>query len=192
MVYYGSNLNIDRVLTVWFYVFATYLRKIPRDKKTFLQSMTMCRQVYTNFKAWVLFFFFFFFCDFNSRCGDLKDYIEGVDAIGNREVIDFQVNSYGHILLDFLINSNFCIFVCGRNSNKNDFTSVSTKGSSVVDYCLVSHAVLDKFSDFYVYTASELINLNGNINVVVPSSIPDHSCITWVISTETGASGWRK
>lgn len=69
-----------------------------------------------------------------------------------------------------------------------NFTSVSTKGSSVVDYCLVSHADLDKFSDFYVYTASEHINLNGNINAIVPSSIPDHSCITWVISTETGAS----
>ena len=65
---------------------------------------------------------------------------------------------------------------------KNDFTSVSTKGSSVVDYCLVSHSDLPMFSDFHVFTASDLVNLDGNICNVVPSTIPDHSCITWKIN----------
>ena len=106
------------------------------------------------------------FGDFNSRCADLNDYIKGVDNLSDREVVDFQVNKYGHILLDFLMNSNFCI-LNGRNSIKNDFTSVSTKGSSVVDYCFVSH------SDFYVYTASELINLSGHKEAVIP--VPEMS-----------------
>ena len=123
------------------------------------------------------------FGDFNSRCADLNDYIKGVDNLSDGEVVDFQVNKYGHILLDFLINSNFCI-LNGRNSIKNDFTSVSTKGSSVVDYCFVSHSDLNMFSDFYVYTASELINLSGHKEAVIPSSIPDHSCITWKTNTE--------
>ena len=61
------------------------------------------------------------FGDFNSRCADLNDYIKGVDNLSDREVVDFQVNKYGHILLDFLMNSNFCI-LNGRNSIKNDFT----------------------------------------------------------------------
>ena len=121
------------------------------------------------------------FGDFNSRCGNLIDFIEGVDELIEREVIDFPVNKYGHILIDFLINSNFCI-LNGRNSTKNDFTSVSSKGSSVVDYCLVSHSDLPMFSDFHVYTASESVNLDGNICTVVPSTIPDHSCITWKIN----------
>ena len=79
------------------------------------------------------------FGDLNSRCGDLKDYIEGVDVLKERGEIDFQVNKYGHFLVDFLINSNFCM-LNGRQNSKNDFTSVSTKGASVVDYCFVSHS----------------------------------------------------
>ena len=56
-------------------------------------SMTNCWQVYTVYKFQSM----STVCllgDFNSRCGDLKDYIEGVDAIGDREVMDFQVNYY--------------------------------------------------------------------------------------------------
>lgn len=49
------------------------------------------------------------FGDFNSRCGDLKDYIEGVDNLTDRDIVDYQVNKYGHILLDLLISINFCI-----------------------------------------------------------------------------------
>ena len=41
------------------------------------------------------------FGDFNSRCGNLIDFIEGVDELIEREVIDFTVNKYGHILIDF-------------------------------------------------------------------------------------------
>ena len=40
--------------------------------------------------------------------------------------------------MEFLINTNMCISN-GRNHSKNDFTSVSVKGSSGVDCCLVSH-----------------------------------------------------
>ena len=32
--------------------------------------------------------------DFNSRCGDLDDFIRGVDKICDREVIDFSLNKY--------------------------------------------------------------------------------------------------
>ena len=33
----------------------------------------------------------------------------------------------------------------GRDFIKNDFTSVSVKGSAVVDYCLVNHENLSSF-----------------------------------------------
>ena len=42
--------------------------------------------------------------DFNSRCGDEPDYIEGVDSITPREVIDDKMNPYGQLLKDFLID----------------------------------------------------------------------------------------
>ena len=45
--------------------------------------------------------------DFNSRCGDASDYIEGVDEVRDRDVIDFTSNHYGDLLLDVLIDCNF-------------------------------------------------------------------------------------
>ena len=44
--------------------------------------------------------------DFNARCGDESDYIEGVDNVPPREVIDHKLNSYGQLLIDFLVDCN--------------------------------------------------------------------------------------
>ena len=41
--------------------------------------------------------------DFNGRCGDLDDLIRGVDCIPDRKIIDFHLNKYGELLIDFLI-----------------------------------------------------------------------------------------
>ncbi|XP_060597913.1 uncharacterized protein LOC132751716 [Ruditapes philippinarum] len=122
-----------------------------------------------------------FICgDFNSRVGELDDHIAGIDQIPSRDVKDYTVNAYGEILIDFLINSNFCI-LNGRNFTKNDFTSVSVKGASVVDYCLVPHDSMDHFSDFCVTLTSDVINNCKNIIKFAPSSIPDHSLLSWNI-----------
>ena len=52
----------------------------------------------------------FYICgDFNSRVGDSVDYIEGVDEISPRAVLDFKKNAYGDILCDFLLSANCCI-----------------------------------------------------------------------------------
>ena len=80
--------------------------------------------------------------DFNSRCGDLDDFIRGIDKVCEREIIDFSLNKYGKILIDFLINTNMCI-LNGRSNCNNDFTSVSTNGHAVVDYCFVNHVDLN-------------------------------------------------
>ena len=72
----------------------------------------------------------------------------------------------------------------GRNFINNDFTSISTKGCSVVDYCLVSHDNLQMFTDFTVVRAVDAVNLCDNINVLAPTCIPDHSLLTWCINFE--------
>ena len=123
-----------------------------------------------------------FLCgDLNSRCGDSDDFIAGVDEIPHRTVVDFISNKYGELLIDFLINCNFCI-LNGRNELRNDFTSISTKGCSVVDYCLVSHDALSNFSSFSVTRATDLINQCNDVSGVATSGIPDHSVLTWKIS----------
>ena len=69
--------------------------------------------------------------DFNSRCGDLDDFIRSVDCLPDCDILDFNLNKYGEMLIDFLINTNIC-FLNGRGIN-TDFTSVFTNGRAVVD-----------------------------------------------------------
>ena len=73
---------------------------------------------------------FFYVCgDFNSRCGNLEDYIAGIDLIPERDVVDFTVNKDGERFCEFHIDSNCCI-MNDRNYKKNDYTFISTQGSS--------------------------------------------------------------
>ena len=65
--------------------------------------------------------------DFNARCGSDADYMEGVDDIEPRSIVNYCKNSYGDILIDFLINCN-CIVINGRGKGSNDYTSISSKG----------------------------------------------------------------
>jgi hypothetical protein len=59
---------------------------------------------------------------------------------------------------------------------------VSTKGCSVVDYCVIGYDDLSKCSEFNVLRATELISSCGNLSSMAPSSIPDHSMLTWKIN----------
>ncbi|CAG2197576.1 unnamed protein product [Mytilus edulis] len=120
----------------------------------------------------------FYICgDFNSRCGDEYDYIPGVDCINMRSVIDFTRNSYCTTFIDFLTSSNCCM-LNGRVGTNNDFTCVSSKGQSVVDYCITSYENLHFFQDFKVIRASDLI-IKSKLNMtgLDARSIPDHSLL---------------
>ena len=116
--------------------------------------------------------------DFNARCGDEADYIVGVDEIEPRNVVDYRNNSYGDIFLDLLINSN-CAMLNGRLGGINDFTSVSVKGTAVVDYVFVSYDVLRCYRDMSVRREHELFELAALVGVCDPDhNIPDHSLLS--------------
>lgn len=46
--------------------------------------------------------------DFNVRCGDATDYIEGVDNLIPRDVIDTYSNRNGDLLIDMLVDTYTC------------------------------------------------------------------------------------
>jgi hypothetical protein len=71
------------------------------------------------------------FVTFNSRCGHCNDYIEGVDDIVPI-VIDNTENLKGDLFIEFLRDINFAM-LNGR-IGVNDFTCISPRGRSVVDY----------------------------------------------------------
>ena len=121
----------------------------------------------------------FYICgDFNSRIGDMEDYILGVDNLPEREVIDFKANSYGEIFCEFLSNVNCCV-LNGRNHISNDYTYVSTRGSSVVDFCITPFENINSFKKFEVIRASELANKSLTTGSIEPKYIPDHSVLCW-------------
>ena len=120
--------------------------------------------------------------DFNSRCGELDDFIAGVDNVTQRQVIDYTVNYYGELFIDFLINTNMAMLNGRFSECDNHFTSVSVKGLSVVDYCISQQNQLSNFSDFKVLPTSQIMDRNNIVGVYAPSCIPDHSLLSWKIN----------
>jgi len=112
--------------------------------------------------------------DFNSRVGSESDFVEGVDCIPDREVIDTTHNSYGTQFIDFLTECNLCM-LNGR-VGRQDFTYIKN-GSSVVDYVITAHEQLNRFSNFDVIKMSSLVDGSN-----IPDSIPDHSILTWELA----------
>ncbi|CAG2189035.1 unnamed protein product [Mytilus edulis] len=99
-----------------------------------------------------------------------------------RNVVDFTPNSYGDLFCEFLSNINCCI-LNGRNFINNDYTFVSTRGSSVVDYCVVPYEKLAFFQNFEVIRARTLIEENAAVGSYDPKHIPDHSLLCWTFVT---------
>ena len=86
--------------------------------------------------------------DLNVRIGKGKDFIEDIDELIERQVIDENVNKHGTALLEFLQETKMCV-LNGRGVT-NDYTSSSTRGSAVVDYIMVPISEYPKFSQFRV------------------------------------------
>lgn len=117
--------------------------------------------------------------DFNARCGTMDDYIEGVDEVCMRDIVDPILNQYGELLCDLMLSANMCM-LNGRNFIHNDFTS---KDASVVDYVLVPHEQLSLCKDFKVIRAHDLFEEAGCVGLFDPlRSLPDHNMLTWSIN----------
>ena len=122
--------------------------------------------------------------DFNARCGDNLDYIVGVDTIPDRQVMDYVFNQHGQILCDFLHGTDLCM-LNGRNCKHNDFTFVSSRGKSVVDYCLLPQDDILSFRNFEVMPARDLYDNSGCAGKFTSDrTISDHSLIKWEMCTE--------
>lgn len=116
--------------------------------------------------------------DFTARCGSLSDYqgSTGACTIPCRSVVDMSSpNGHGRDLIDFLLTNNMCM-LNGRGIYQNTYTSISTRGSAVVDYCLVPIQCYDDFKNFEVL---EILELCDKLNINIPCKVPDHSLLVW-------------
>ncbi|WAQ95035.1 hypothetical protein MAR_007506 [Mya arenaria] len=87
-----------------------------------------------------------------------------------------SINQHGHTFIEFLNDAKLCV-LNGRFTSDN-YTSISTKGNSVVDYLCVPQDMFDWFKSFTVLTVKEITdrhNLHGLIGV--RSRLLDHSAL---------------
>ena len=93
-------------------------------------------------------------------------------------MIDKTINQHGHSFIECLNEAKLCIFNGRFNETENNFTSVSTRGKTVVDYMCVPHDVMEKCVSFKVRTARSIIE-DGNLSTLLGerSKAPDHSAL---------------
>lgn len=98
-----------------------------------------------------------------------------------RDPLDVGINKHGESLIEFPIDSKFCI-VNGRICPlKDNYTSVSTKGNAVVDYILVPHDRLQSCIFFEVITPTQLVDNADCVEFIGEGSrLPAHSVISTI------------
>ena len=116
----------------------------------------------------------------NGRIGNLHDFNVNIDTIPNRVPLDTVHNSFGDALIDLLIHAKMCV-LNGRGEPKCDnYTFISPRGKSVVDYMMIPYSHLKSVSNFQVHSVSELLRKFD----IKPGTakIPDHSLLTCVMN----------
>ena len=114
--------------------------------------------------------------DFNGRIGDLQDWNTDDSTLPPRKAIDSTHNVFGECLVDFLRDLGLCV-VNGRVTPTDDnYTCVSNRGRSVVDYFITPVSAINKF----VRCSTSLItDISEQFDLVPPSrNFPDHSLLS--------------
>ena len=112
--------------------------------------------------------------DFNSRIGMMKDYSE-FDSIRGRNIIDKTTNQHGKSFIEFFNESKMCVLNGRFDPNDDNFTCISGRGKSVVDYICVPHEVLKLVKSFKVISAKSIVE-NANLFHLIGerSRVPYH------------------
>ena len=119
--------------------------------------------------------------DLNARIGSKKDYIEGIDSVPPKSVIDPVVNGHGKVFIEFLQECNLCVLNGRVTPSLNDYTCISTRGKSVVDYFAVPYENLSMCSCFKVETMSDILSKNNLFSKISEGcKASDHSVVTAV------------
>jgi hypothetical protein len=117
--------------------------------------------------------------DLNSRIGELKDYNEGIDCIPPRNCLDRVKNLHGDAFIEFLKDGKCCVLNGRLNPENDEYTCVSNRGKSVVDYIVVPHDVLDKCYNFEVNSCESILDDIGAQDLIGDRSrCPDHAIVS--------------
>ena len=120
----------------------------------------------------------FIFGDINARLGNKQELIHDIDDEMPRTIIDSTTNTHGDAFLDFLIESRMLV-TNGRIPGCNEFTSISAKVKSVVDWFAVPHDVIRNCISCDILPMSYMIETQSLASLVSERcKPPDHSIVT--------------
>ena len=121
--------------------------------------------------------------DINARIGALSDTMD-LDAMPKRHIIDNTVHGHGESLIEFLIDAKMCVLNGRFDPQYDNFTCISGRGRSVVDYIITHHDCFTKCSDFKVYTSTDFIDKFDLQHLIhTRCKPPDHSILTCTFQT---------
>ena len=126
--------------------------------------------------------------DINARLGCKQDYIAEIDDVTERVVLDKTSNKHGDVFYEFLLENKMCVVNSRITTEFDNYTCVSSKGRSVVDYFAVPIGCLNNCIKCEVKTARSLINeycIPADIDVNLPGMIPDHSVLLLNVKTNS-------
>ena len=74
----------------------------------------------------------------------------GVEIAQERKVVDLVKNYGGELLMELMQDPNMCMLNGRGNDNLNNFTCISGRGKSVVDYCITQIDNMNDFNNFEI------------------------------------------
>ena len=118
----------------------------------------------------------------NAKIGDLTDSIK-LDSIPARVILDNTKNMHGDSLIDFLHETKMCVLNGRVSAENNNYTFVSPRGKSVIDYIITDHHSLPYCKKFNIEQCSDIIQ-EFNLSSLLSDSckIPDHAILSVKIS----------
>ena len=97
----------------------------------------------------------------------------------NRDVVDFTKNCYGDIFLEFLKDVKFAVTNGRITKEYYDFTYISPRGKSVIDYILTNVDDLDKCINCKVISITSVLQSDGLYDsLALNCHALDHSVVT--------------
>ena len=95
--------------------------------------------------------------DLNARIGTLNDCLQS-DNLPERSPIDLEKNNHGENLIEFLLESRMCILNGRYDPHYDDYTFLSTRGKSVVDYIITCHENINNCKQFSVIQMTDILD----------------------------------
>ncbi len=122
--------------------------------------------------------------DYNGRIGDMDDYIPDIDEISPRQPLDHVHNPHGECLINFLKDTGYAVINGRITSEFDNFTSISSKGTAIVDYVCCRHENMSNVIECKVVSMNDVIcEVNSSIPAFQPETISDHSIILVTLKT---------